>query len=554
MEYRIIFLHNRKRLVLECRTGGDREAEKGQTSGMNFGTLLRNTTNRYRDNTAVWCEGESLTHGELFERSCRFANALTARGLDKGDRVALLGPNGLEQPEQMVGAAFGGFVRVTCYAHETGEVNAYMIGLTEARILILHWAHYERMRPHLSNLTSLESIWVYGGAAPEGTESYEEILAAASPQFRDIETSPDDLHVIRFSAGTTGRPKGIVHTLGAWLAVNNEYRWVTPQLDEHDAYLCAGQLSHAALLWFWQTLEVGGRIVLMPTFDAGEFLRLVEEQKCTVTLLVPTMISAILAHPDLDDRDVSSMRCLNYAASPIAERTMARAIEKFGNVLYQLYAQSEVPIVTMLQPYQHVPDGTDAERMLMRSVGRPSPATNLIIVDDDGSEVEIGEIGEIAVKNDALMLGIWQNPEATAERFLKNGYMLTRDMGYLDENGFLFIADRKEDMIISGGYNIWPAEVENAVAAHPGVHEVCVVGVPHEKWGETPKAYVVTVPGIQMSADEIIAKSREVLGPIKKVTSVEFVSVLPKSGVGKILRRELKSRQWGESKIRVGGA
>lgn len=523
---------------------------------VDLGALVRRTAARNPDRMAVRCAGRSVTYTELVDRACRLANALRDRGLQKGDRVALLGPNAVELPEQLVGATFGGFVRVTCYAHETGEVNAFMISSTGSRVLLVHVDHVEKMRPHLSDL-GLEHVWVYGGPAPERMVSYEDVLGAASPEIPDVPVDPDDPHVIRFSAGTTGRPKGILHTVGAWGAIIDEYRWVTPQLDERDAYLVAGQLSHAALLWFWQLLAVGGRLELMAGFEPGEFLRLVDEEQCSVSLVVPTMISALANHPDIGTRDLSSMRCLNYAGAPIAEKTLTDAIAAFGPVLYQLYASSEIPIITMLQPHQQNPAGTDAERLLMRSTGRPSPFTDVKILDDDGAEVPIGETGEIAVRNEMVMTSIWENPEATAERFTPDGFLLTRDMGFLDEQGFLFIADRKEDMIISGGFNIWPAEVENAVASHPGVREVCVIGIAHEKWGETPKAYVALKDGVTGDDDlaaAIIATTRSVLGPMKKATAVEFVDGLPKSGVGKIQRRAVRAWHWGEEKIRVSGA
>jgi acyl-CoA synthetase (AMP-forming)/AMP-acid ligase II len=292
----------------------------------------------------------------------------------------------------------------------------------------------------------------------------------------------------------------------------------------------------------------------MKSFEPGRALQLIEEQKATVTLAVPTMIQAMLGHPDIDKRDLSSMRCLNYAASPISETTMTRALEKFGPVLYQLYAQSEAITITMLLPHQHKPDGTAEERRLMRSVGRPTPNAVVTIVDEDGNRLPPFEVGEIAAKAPGVMLKIWKDADATAARMLPDGSVLTRDMGYLDEQGYVFLADRKEDMIISGGFNIWPAELENAIESIPGVREVCVIGVPHEKWGETPRAFVVAEAGAELTEDLIIAETRRLVGATKKVTSVEFWDELPKSGVGKILRRQVRDLVWKDSAQRIGGA
>jgi len=452
---------------------------------MDFGTLIENSAARYADHVAVWCDGRTQTYAELFDRSCRLANLLGGLGLGKGDRVAMLSANAFETTEQIAGIAMGGFVRSGLYGHETGAVNAYLLDLVDARALLVNAKLLEEIRPHFASLPKLEHVLVFDGPAAEATIDYESALAGASNVRPDVVSDPDDIHVIRFSAGTTGRPKGIVHTVQQWLDNNDEYRWVTPQLDERDGYLAAGQLTHAAVLWLWPLLQVGGRIIVMPGFEAGRALELIEHQKATVTLVVPTMIQALLAHPDIDRRDLSSLRCLNYAASPISETTMTRALERFGPVLYQLYAQSESITVTMLLPHQHKPDGTEEERRLMRSVGRPTPNTTITIVGEDGQPLPPYKVGEIAAKARGGMKEIWKDPETTATRILPDGSILTRDMGYRDEQGFVFLADRKEDMIISGGYNIWPAELENAVASVPGIREACVIGVPHEKWGET---------------------------------------------------------------------
>lgn len=517
---------------------------------MDFATVMRACARNYAGNVAVWHDGREQTYAELFDRACRLAGALGRLGLRRGDRVALLGPNGAETVEQIAGIALGSFVRAALYAHQTGEVNAYLLERVQARALIVHDSLSDGLRPYLDAVPGLERVIVYGGRGSE----YEELLARTPAEDPRVEQSPEDVHVIRFSAGTTGRPKGIYHTVAQWMGMQHEYRWVTPQLDERDRYLAAGQLTHAAVIFLWPILQVGGRIVVLDAFEPGRALELIESQRITVTLMVPTMIQTLLAHPDCGRRDLSSLRCLNYAASPISETTMTRAVERFGAVLYQMYGQSETVPATMLLPHQHCPHGSERERRWMRSVGRATPNTRLRVVDEEGRELPMGEVGEIAVRSPGNMSGLWQDPEGTAARMLPDGSVLTRDMGYLDEEGFVYLADRKEDMIISGGFNIWPAELENAIAAHPAVAEVCVVGVPHEKWGETPLAVVVAAPGERVVAEELIALTRERCGAVKKVSAVELVDRLPKSGVGKVLRREVRERYWAARSERVGGA
>jgi acyl-CoA synthetase (AMP-forming)/AMP-acid ligase II len=511
-----------------------------------FGEIIRTSARSFAANVAVSCEDFTQTYAELHERASRLANALAALGLRPGDRVGLLGPNGRHTVEQVAGISLGGFVRAALYAHQTAEVNAYLLGLVDARALIVDASLVAPLREHLGALEQLGHVIVYGGEHEHEERGYDGLLSRASATDPLVRQRPEDLHVIRFSAGTTGMPKGIVHDVQRWLAIGNEYRWVTPQLDERDVYLALGPLTHAAVLFLWPTLMVGGRIAVVPAFDPGRALELIERERATVTLMVPTMIQALVAHPDAGRRDVSSLRCLNYAASPISETTIARAIEVFGErVLYQLYGQSESVPVTMLQPHEHL------ERP--RSVGRPTPNTVVTIVDEDGQPLPAGEIGEIASRSPGNMLGLWKDPEGTAARTLPDGSILTRDVGYLDDRGYVFLADRKEDMIISGGHNIWPAALENAIAAHPAVREVCVVGVPHERWGETPKAVVVLAEGAELREEELIELTRASVGPVQKVTSVEVVDELPKSGVGKVLRRVVRERYWAEGE-RIGRA
>lgn len=521
---------------------------------MDFGTILRTSAHSYRDNVAVWCEGRKQTYGELFERACRLANALAGLGAQKGDRIALIGPNAFETVEQVAGIALGGFVRVGLYAHQTGEVNGYLLKLVGARVLIADHRQMDALRAHLNAVPTLQHVIVYGADPPEGMLAYEELLGAAPATDPRVELRDDDVHVIRFSAGTTGRPKGIYHTVSRWLSIGGEYAWVTPRKDERDAYLAAGPLTHAAVIFLWPMLQVGARIVVLETFEPGHVLELIEQQRVTFTLMVPTMIQALLAHPDAPRRDLTSLRCLNYAASPISEATMTRAVDLLGPVLFQMYGQSEAVPATMLLPHQHCPHGTERERRWMRSVGRATPNTRLTVVDDDGRPLPVGQVGEVAVHTPGSMSGLWNDPEGTAARRLADGSVLTRDMGRLDEDGFLYLADRKEDMIISGGYNIWPAELERAIGAHAAVADVCVVGVPHERWGETPKAVVVLAPGAEVAEAELIELTRERVGSVQKVTSVEFVESLPRSPIGKVLRREVRDRYWTGRDERVSGA
>jgi acyl-CoA synthetase (AMP-forming)/AMP-acid ligase II len=266
------------------------------------------------------------------------------------------------------------------------------------------------------------------------------------------------------------------------------------------------------------------------------------------------MIQMIIGDPSAAGADLSSLRAVIYGAAPINERTLEQAHSLWGRIMYQMYGQSEAVPLTVLSPEDHVVDGTAEERRRLRSAGRPTPHTRLRILDANGEDLPPGQIGEVAARSPTAMAAIWRDPRATSERILSDGTVLTRDMGYLDEDGYLFLADRKEDMIISGGFNIWPAELENALASHAAVSEVAVVGVAHDKWGETPKAVVVLGEGQHASEQELIDWTREKLGAVKRVTSVDFVDELPKSPLGKILRRQVRDRYRAGTEQTLAGA
>jgi len=510
-----------------------------------FGEIVRTAAARHPERVAVTCRSVDQSYADLFDRGCRLANALSALGVQRGDRVALLGANSAWTVEQAAAVALGGFVRAALYTHQTVEVNAYLVDLVDAVVLIVQGPFAEDLLARRAELPTLRHIVVYDGKVPDGALDYEDLLDAAEHTDPMVRTAPGDPHVIRFSAGTTGRPKGVLHTVEGWLRSDDEYRWVTPQLDEHDVYLAVGQLTHAAAVFLWPMLQVGARIVVVPSFEPAAVLADIERERATFTLMVPTMIQALVSHPDAPTRDLSSLRCLNYAAAPISAATVAAALQTFGPVLFQMYAQSEAWPITMLLPHQHLDRPT--------SVGRATPNNVLTIVDDDGKPVPAGQIGEIAVRGPARMWHLWKEPEATAARTLPDGSWLTRDVGRLDPEGFLYLVDRKDDLIISGGYNIWPAELETAIATHPLVAEVCVVGAPHERWGETPVAVVVPRAGATIDPAELIELSRGAAGSVHKVTAVEFVDALPRSGLGKVLRREVRERFWADRSDRLGG-
>jgi acyl-CoA synthetase (AMP-forming)/AMP-acid ligase II len=306
-------------------------------------------------------------------------------------------------------------------------------------------------------------------------------------------------------------------------------------------------ITHAAGGSIVANLVRGTTNLLLRKFDPDAFLRSVEEHRIAEVLLVPTMIHMLLASPEIGQRDLSSLTSIVYGTAPMAPERIREALNIFGPILSQGYAQTEsCSVASMLGKYDHL--AAHAERVAHRlaSAGRPSPGCEVRIVDEEGKDVAVGDVGEIILRGEMVMLGYWNAPELTRETIC-DGWLHTRDMGRFDKDGYLYLVDRKSDMIITGGFNVYPTEVENVLYRHPAVHEAAVVSVPDPKWGETVKAVVALKPGASVSADELVQYCRAQLTPYKCPKSVDFIDELPKSPVGKILRRKVKQGYWKNS-------
>lgn len=517
------------------------------------GQIIEKVAVERRHNIVVRIDERVQTYGEMYERACRLANALAQRGVVAGDRLATLTDNCFETVEVIAATALANLPRATLYTYNSAETNAYLLDLVGAKALVVDRSHYEDLRPHLAGLQHLELVLVVDGEESSDTTCYDDFLATGSPTPVLSAADADDVHIIRFSSGTTGRPKGIYHSIQRWMESSAEYRWVTPMVDETTQYLVPGSIAHVAGSLVWSMLSVGATFHLMSAFDADEALDIIEERRITYTALVPVMIKDMLERQARRERDMSSLECIFYAGAPISPETLRTAIRSFGRVLYQLYAQSELIPVTMFLPHEQLPDGDEHDIARLRSAGRATPNVRITIRDNEGRALPPGEIGEVAARAPGAMSGVWGDEDAAKQRTLPDGSVLTGDMGYLDDEGFLYLVDRKNDMIVSGGYNIWPTELEQAIERLPDVAAVCVVGVPHPKWGETPHAAVVLREGAGLTAAEVVAHTRSVVGPVKKVTSVEFVEELPRSAGGKLQRGRVREPFWDGHSSRIRG-
>jgi acyl-CoA synthetase (AMP-forming)/AMP-acid ligase II len=362
----------------------------------------------------------------------------------------------------------------------------------------------------------------------------------------------DDYFIIRHTGGTTGPSKGVAYTHKTWLDAGRDWFFAFPPVQKGDVCQHAGPISHGSGYFFTPIWLCGGVNLLVKTFEPSEVVATMEREQVAYGFLVPTMLNAIAREETATSRDWSHLKVLQVGGSPIADDTALLAHRVFGDVLFQGYGQTEAVPITMMGPTEwfSTVEGSNP----LRSAGRPLPFGDLAILHPETQqELAIGEEGEIAIRCDGQMLGFWDNNAATAER-MHDGWVLSGDIGKLDSNGYLYVLDRKDDMIISGGFNIWPAELENVLTDHPDVVEAAVFGVPSERWGESPYGVVTVTEGAMVTSDELIELCADRLGSYKKPTQVEVTTdPLPKSPVGKLARKQLREPHWVGHDRRVAG-
>lgn len=512
---------------------------------MDVTSLMRKAATIFRDRTAVVHGGRRLTYGQAWDRSVRLANGLLAMGLVPGDRLAVLEDNCIESSDIFQAAAIANLVRVPLYARDSAEAQVHMAGHTGCRAIIAS-ASYRSEASHIAaELPGVEHVLIRD-------QGYEAWLAAQSAEDPLIAADQDDLYAIRHTGGTTGKPKGVSYSHRAWISVCRDWFYIFPQVNPGDACLHVGPISHGSGYQYLPVWLAGGCNVMVDVFDVEETMRILEEEKIAFALLVPAMLASITRHPGARSRDFSSLKCVLTGTGPIQDSTIVASRELFGDILYQGYGQTEIPVIAFMGPQQWFaqPEGSTP----LRACGMLSPFSDVEIWDEDERPLPLGSVGEIVAKGDSSMTGFWNNPDATAERIV-NGWIKTGDVGRIDTNGYLYLLDRADDKIISGGYNIFPSELENVIARHPDVLEVAVFGVPHPRWGETPWALCVVRDGATVTEQDLIALVASELGSYKKPSQVELRrEPLPRSAVGKIRRKQLREPFWVGHDRRIAGA
>ena len=490
------------------------------------------------DHVAVACEDRTLTYAELDSRADQVAGMLAAAGAKPGDRIAWLGRSHEAFFEIFFGAARARVCLAPINARLAVPEIAFILGDSGADIFFVTPTFFEAAQQVVS-LVDRPIRLIAVAADCEGFDGYEALRDAAPPAALTEPRLEDDVLQL-YTSGTTGLPKG-VRLNNANYAAFLELRTQVEGFDygADDTVLIVMPLFHVAGTNIsFSGLASGGRVVLQPEFSAAAVLGQIEAHGVAHIFLAPVMINACLQAPEIEGANLSSLKSVAYGASPISEAVLAQATARFGCGFIQFYGMTEsTGAGTFLKPGEHKGE-------LMRSCGKAWPQMDVKILRDDGGEAEVGEIGEIAIQGQMVMAGYWNRPEATAETVSPDGWLKTGDAGYRNADGYIFVHDRVKDMIVSGGENIYPAEVENAILGCPGVADAAVIGVPDPRWGEAVKAIVVAHPDGAPDPQAIIAWARERIAGFKAPKSVDFIDVLPRNASGKVLRRELRKPYW----------
>jgi len=485
--------------------------------------------------------GQARSYADVQRLSWSVGRALARSGIRPGDKVAVLSANDPVAFGSVFGISRAGAVWCPVNPRNEAAENRELLALLDCRCLIFAAAFaplVAKIAPDLPELTTLVCLDDVAGVP--GAVGFADWLDGVGDE--PWQADPvDDVVMIAGTGGTTGRPKGVELT-GRNLETMAALTLMSYPFAGRPVYLAFAPLTHAAGVLCFPIMALGGEIVIMPHPDLEEFLALIGRHRVTHAFLPPTVIYSLLDHQDLAGADHSSLQCLWYGAAPMSAARLEQAIGAFGPVLGQLFGQTEAPMfISALPPAEHLhADGTLATERFT-SAGRPTPLTTVAIMDEAGMLLPSGERGEIVVRGPLVMAGYYKNPAATAEAS-RHGWHHTGDVGYLDPDGYLYIVDRLKDMIITGGFNVYSAEVEQAVLAHPAVLDCAVVGLPDDRWGERVTAIIQTRAGRSVTADEVRAWVKDRLGSVKAPKQVEIWPDLPRSRVGKVLKSDVKSR------------
>jgi acyl-CoA synthetase (AMP-forming)/AMP-acid ligase II len=483
------------------------------------------------DAPCLTTDGQSVSYAEVQDLSRRIASALVARGVRPGDRVAILSANDPTAFTCVFGISRAGAAWCPINPRNEAAENRELLDLFGCVALIYQKPFAPLVQQIRDDLRDLTTVVCFDDA-----DDWEGFLAQGT---EEVDGS-DDLAMIVGTGGTTGRPKGVELT-GTNLETMTALTLMSYPFEGRPVYLALAPLTHAAGVLCFPVLALGGEIVVMRSPAIGVFLDHVQAHRVTHTFLPPTLIYMVLAHECLDDTDLSSLQCFWYGAAPISPARLEEALHRIGPVMAQLFGQTEAPMmISTMAPRDHFrPDGTIAVERLA-SAGRPSPLCTVAIMGHDGELKRRRETGEIVVRGSLVMRGYHRDPTATAAASA-HGWHHTGDIGYLDDDNYLFIVDRAKDMVITGGFNVYSTEVEQAIMQHPAVQDCAVIGLPDDKWGERVTAVVQLRAGRTVAPTELGLFVRERIGAVKTPKQIEIWPDLPRSKVGKVLKRDIRA-------------
>ncbi|HEY2204415.1 MAG TPA: AMP-binding protein [Pseudonocardia sp.] len=508
------------------------------------GALVERCGIAYRERTAVVYGDRRITYGEQLARIRQTGRALLSLGLKPGERVAVLMSDRPELLDVYYGALWAGLAIVPLNAKASAADHAYIIGDCGARVVIHDAGKAERVEGARSEADVEHVLCVDAEGVLERGRLLGDLTSRESDGPGRPEVAPTDRYGIFYTGGTTGRPKGVEHNHAGFLAAITS-EMLELGLNERDTFAHVAPLTHAGGMFVLPVWLRGGTNVILGGFEPEQFKAAVHAEQVTASMMVPTMLYVLMDSLTDGRKGLESLATVVYGASPIGRERLVQALDTFGPIFSQLYGQTEAPNqLTALRRSDHADAVESGDLTPLSSCGRPVTIADVRLVDDDMNEVPHGEPGEIVARGPHIMRGYWNRPEETAAA-LRDGWLCTGDVAKADDRGFLYIVDRKKDMIISGGFNVYPKEIESTLFGHPAVKDVAVIGVPDDKWGESVKAVVVSDPDHPVQAAELIAFVKERKGPVLAPKTVDFVEAIPLTAVGKHDKPALRSAHWG---------
>lgn len=506
------------------------------------GDMLRRSAERFPNKPAVLWQGAAVSYADLNANANRLANALIDLGVPKGGKVGIVSRNRAEYAVAFFGAARSGAVLVNISVLYAAEELQFVLGKADVEVLLIEDIFVEKLASIRNQLPKLKSVFVIGEAS--GEPGFADLLAIGSDAYPGVTIREDDPFSMTYTGGTTGRPKGVL--------CSHRNRMITAHtvvveesIDERDVVGIVTPMFHVAALniMFQPAMLVGATVTLLSKWNVADFAAMARETGMTAAFMVPTQAAMVISDPAFDSANFAAFTKLSFAGAPMPDWVQRELLAKLPALkLTQIYGQSEVGVLTALRHW-YLPEK-------LSSIGRQAFNVDVAVVDPDGNPVKPGEIGEIVSRGENVMLEYYNEPEQT-KAFFRHGWGWTGDVGTIDENGFITLVDRSKDMIISGGENVYPKEIENVIYELPAVAECAVFGIPDDKWGEVPAAYVLLKAGEALSEDVLVEHCAAHLARFKRPRVVKFVDAFPKTPIGKIQKNILREPYWKDREKKI---